>query len=48
MGLKRELILRKRLKNEMRRISQRIDEEKNLAKKTKMIKAYRKMSEMLI
>jgi len=48
MDLKRELIISRRLKNEMRRIRQRIDEEKDLAKKTKMIKAYRKMSETLI
>jgi len=48
MELKREIILRERLKNEMHRIRQRIDEEKNPAKKTKMIKAYRKMSETLI
>jgi len=48
MILKRELILSRRLKNEMRRIRQRIDKEKDLAKKSKMIKAYRKMSKTLI
>ena len=48
MELKRELILRKKLENEMRRIRQRIDEEKDQTKKDKMIKAYRKMSETLI
>jgi hypothetical protein len=46
--LKMELILSERLKNEMRRIKQRIDNEKDRAKKAKMIKAYRKMSETLI
>jgi len=46
--LKMELILRERLKNEMCRIRQRIDEEKDRTKKAKMIKAYRKMSETLI
>jgi len=48
VDLKRELILSERLKNEMRRIRQRIDKEKDLAKKSKMIKAYRKMSKTLI
>ena len=47
-NLKMEPILRERLKNEMRRIRQRIDEEKDRTKKAKMIKAYRKMSETLI
>ena len=46
--MKMELILRERLKNEMRRIKQRIDEEKDRTKKAKMIKSYRKMSETLI
>jgi len=46
--LKMEIILRERLKNEMRRIKQRIDEEKDRTKKAKMIKFYRKMSETLI
>jgi hypothetical protein len=48
MGMKRELILSKRLKNEMRGIRQRIDKEKDLTKKSRMVKAYRKMSETLI
>jgi len=43
--LERELI--RNLKNEMRTIRQRIDKEKNSAKKTKMVKAYRKMSKAL-
>ena len=43
-----ELILSERLKNEMRMIKQRIDNEKDRTKKGKMIKAYRKMSETLI
>ena len=43
-----ELVLSERLKNEMRIIKQRIDNEKDRAKKVKMIKAYRKMSETLI
>ncbi len=43
--LERELI--RNLKNEMRAIRQRIDREKNTAKKTKMVKAYRKMSKAL-
>ena len=46
--MKRKLTLSERLKNEMRGIRQRIDKEKDGAKKAKMIKAYRKMSEMLI
>ena len=46
--MKRKLTLSERLKNEMRGIRQRIDKEKDRAKKAKMIKAYRKMSEMLI
>ena len=46
--MKRKLALSERLKNEMRGIRQRIDKEKDRAKKAKMIKAYRKMSEMLI
>ena len=48
MDLESEPNLSKRVKNEMRRIRQQIDREKNPAKKTKMIKAYRKMSETLI
>lgn len=48
MALKKELTLRKRLENELRRIRQRIDKEENPAKKNKMIKAYRKMSETLV
>jgi len=48
MDLERELILRRKLENELRRIWQRIDKEKDQAKKVKMIKAYRKMSETLI
>ncbi len=43
--LERELI--RSLKNEMRTIRQRIDKEKNPAKKTKMVKAYREMSKAL-
>jgi len=43
-----ELILSERLKNEMHMIKQRIDNEKDRAKKAKMIKAYREMSETLI
>jgi len=35
------------LKNEMRGIKQRIDREKNPAKKAKMAKAYRTMSQAL-
>ena len=46
--MKRELILSERLKNEMHRISQQINKEKDRTKKAKMIKAYRKMSETLI
>ena len=46
--MKMELALHEKLKNEMRRIRQRIDEEKDRTKKAKMIKAYRKMSETLI
>lgn len=48
MDLKRVPILSKRLENELRRIRHRIDKEKDLAKKSKMIKAYRRMSETLI
>lgn len=43
-----ELVLNERLKNEMRTIKQRIDNEKDRAKKAKMIKAYRDMSETLV
>ena len=43
-----ELTVSERLKNEMRRIRQRIDNEKDRAKKARMIRAYRKMSETLI
>ena len=43
-----ELILSERLENEMHIIKQRIDNEKDRAKKAKMTKAYRKMSETLI
>jgi hypothetical protein len=43
-----ELIFSERLKNEMCMIKQRIDTEKDRRKKSKMIKAYRKMSETLI
>ena len=46
--MKRKLTLSERLKNEMRGIRQQIDKEKDRAKKAKMIKAHRKMSEMLI
>jgi len=46
--LKRKLTLSERLKNEMCRIGQRIDKEKDRAKKAEMIKAYRKMSETLV
>ena len=46
--LKMELVLSERLKNEMHMIKQRIDNEKDRAKKVKMIKAYREMSETLI
>ena len=35
------------LKNEMRGIRQRIDKEKDLRKKTQMLKAYRRMSKAL-
>jgi len=48
MDLTKELTLIRNIKNEMRGIKQRIDKEKNPAKKTKMIKAYRKMCETLI
>jgi hypothetical protein len=47
MVLPTELTLRKRLNNELRRIRQRIDKEKDRAKKAKMINAYRRMSETL-
>ena len=47
MDLTKELTLIRNVKNEMRGIRQRIDKEKNPAKKTKMAKAYRKMSEAL-
>lgn len=47
MDLERELTLIRNLKKEMRGIRQRIDKEKNPAKKTKMVKAYRKMSKAL-
>jgi hypothetical protein len=43
-----ELVLSERLKNEMHMIKQRIDNEKDRAKKAKMIKAYREMSETLV
>ena len=43
-----ELIVSERLKNEMRMIKQRIDNEKDRRKKAKMIKAYRQLSETLI
>ena len=46
--LKMELILGDRLKKEMSKIEQRINKEKDLTKKAKMIKAYSKMSETLI
>lgn len=45
--MKMKLVLIRNLKNEMREIRQRIDKEKNLAKKTKMVKAYRIMSKTL-
>jgi len=48
MDLESEPNLGKRVKNELHRIRQRIDREKNPTKKAKMIKAYRKMSETLI
>jgi hypothetical protein len=47
MVLKQELALRKRLNNELGKIRQRIDKEENPGKKSKMIKAYRKMSKTL-
>jgi hypothetical protein len=47
MDLTRELTIIRNIKNEMRGIRQRINKEKNPAKKTKMNKAYRKMSEAL-
>lgn len=47
MDLKREQILNENLKNEMRGIRQRIDKEKDPAKKIKMVKAYRIMSKAL-
>ena len=47
-GLKEELILRKRLNNELRRIRLQIDEKKDQVKKAKMLRAYRKMYETLI
>jgi len=40
-------LIRKDVKNEMRRIRQRIDKEKNPAKKAKMIKSYLEMFEAL-
>jgi len=46
MDLESEKIL-KEIKNELRRIRQRIDKEKNSAKKAKMIKAYLEMIETL-
>ena len=46
--LESELILSRKLESELRRIRQRIDEERNRTKKAKMIKAYRKMAETLI
>ena len=48
MDLTKELTLIRNIKNEMRGIRQRIDKEKDRAKKAKMIKAYRKMCETLI
>ena len=45
--LKQELALHKRLKNELGRIRQQIDKEENPTKKSKMIKAYRKISKTL-
>ncbi|MDH5419470.1 MAG: hypothetical protein OEY39_06660 [Candidatus Bathyarchaeota archaeon] len=47
MDLERELTIIRNLKNEMCGIRQRIDREKNPAKKAKMIKAYRMMSKAL-
>jgi len=47
-GLKEEIILRKRLDKEMHRIRRQIDKKKDQAKKTKMLRAYRKMYEMLL
>ncbi len=41
-------VIHERLKNEMHKIKKRIDNERDRAKKAKMIKAYRKMSETLI
>jgi len=48
MDLKRKVIISKRLENELHKIRQRIDKEKDLAKKAKMLKIYRKMSKILI
>jgi hypothetical protein len=47
LDLKENLILSKRLKNELHKIWQKIDKEKDRAKKAKMIQAYHKMSETL-
>lgn len=47
MNLKGTLTLLRNLKNEMRGIRQQINEEKDREKKTKMLKAYRKMSKTL-
>jgi len=44
MTLKENPIFLRRLENELRNIRQRIDKEKNPAKKAKMINAYDKMS----
>jgi len=48
MNLKREAIITKRLENELHNIRQRIDKEKDLAKKAEMLKVYHKMSKILI
>ncbi len=47
MHLETEQILMRNLKTEMRRIRQRINKEKSPARKTEMVKAYRKMSKVL-
>lgn len=48
MDLSTELTLSKKLNNELRRIRQRVDREKNRVKKAKMMKAYRRIFETLV
>ena len=47
MDLERKMTVVRNLRDEMRGIKQRIDREKNTAKKAKMAKAYRTMSKAL-